>query len=408
MNNALCNRNIWLLNLFTVCVNAVFVLPIILPYYREHLGLTFHDFLIGESLFAAVIVLLDVPTGWIADQWGRKKTLIAGAFMFGVGFVFLLEANGFWSAMLSQAVIGIGTSLMSGANSALLYDSLLAAGRENEFRKREGFRFALMLYSAAIASVIGGYLYTISPNLPFEIEIGFTMLATLIGFGFIEPPRHKKAVEGNPMADIWRTVKYVTHGHKEIAGLIMLMTLAFSTTKICMWSIQAYTEAMHLPESYNGWILSGVMLLGGICGHIGHKIFPSLYGRKALYILVGSLIVAMIGAGISITWFGLACLTYEAFVFGFGMPRAQEAVNNLAGSGERATILSTASVSVSVGFIPMSQLIGWVSDHAGIGAGLLSHAALISVLGVWSYILIERNHKRQKIQNELNSTAIGT
>ncbi|HNQ91680.1 MAG TPA: MFS transporter [Alphaproteobacteria bacterium] len=408
MENAQCNRNIWLLNLFTIGINAVFALPIIVPYYHDQLGLTFQDFLIGESVFAAVMVLLDVPTGWIADQWGRKKTLTAGGFMFAIGFICLLEATGFWSAIISQGVIGIGTSLMSGANSALLYDSLLAAGREQEFRKREGFRFAVMFYSCAAACVIGGYLYTISPYLPMQMEIVVVIATTLLGFAFIEPPRHKKTVEGNPLADMWRTFKYVTHGHKEIAGLIMLMTLAFATTKICMWAIQPYTEAMNLPEFYNGWILSGVMLLGGICGHIGHKIFPSLYGRKALYILLASLVLALIGAGVSTTWFGLACLTYEAFVFGFGMPRAQEAVNNLAGSAERATILSTASVSVSLGFIPMSQVIGWATDEYGIGNGLLAHAALIAALGAWSYILIERNHKRQKAQNEMNSTATGT
>jgi len=143
MNNQICNRNIRLLNIFTMCVNAVFCLPIILPFYQDHLGLTFHDFLIGESVFAAMMILLDVPTGWLADQWGRKKTLISGAFVFGLGILALYYSIGFWTVILAQGVVGIGSSLMTGANSALLYDSLLAAKREAEFRQKEGFRFAL-------------------------------------------------------------------------------------------------------------------------------------------------------------------------------------------------------------------------------------------------------------------------
>lgn len=404
MNNQICNRNIRLLNIFTMCVNAVFCLPIILPFYQDHLGLTFHDFLIGESVFAAMMILLDVPTGWLADQWGRKKTLISGAFVFGLGILALYYSIGFWTVILAQGVVGIGSSLMTGANSALLYDSLLAAKREAEFRQKEGFRFALQLYACAGAALIGGHLYTIEPAYVFYLETAICWIAALAGFFFIEPPRHKRTVEGHPVMDILKTVKYVTHGHKEIAGLIMLMTLVFATTKICMWSIQAYNAALGWDPSWNGWILSIIMISGGFFGHIGHKLWPNLHGRKALYILLAALALALTIAGLGLTWIGIVCLGFEAFVFGFGMPRAQEAINNLAGSGDRATILSTASLATSLGFIPMSQLIGWMTDHYGIGAGLLGHAALISALGLWSYFIIERSYKRSIV----NSTITGT
>jgi MFS family permease len=377
-----------------------------MPFYRDHLGLSFHDFLIGESVFAASMILLDVPTGWLADQWGRKKCLILGALVFGLGILGLYCAIGFWTVIAAQGVVGIGSSLMTGANSALLYDSLLAANRGDEFRKREGFRFALQLYACAGASIIGGYLYTIDASLPFYVETAICCIGALLAFAFIEPPRHKKTVEGHPAMDILRTIKYVMHGHKEIAGLIMLMTLAFATTKICMWSIQAYTLALGWDPSWNGWIISLVMVSGGVFGHIGHKIWPNLYGRKALYILLAALIIALVIAGLDVTWFGLICLGFEAFVFGFGMPRAQEAVNNLAGSGERATILSTASLATSLGFIPMSQVIGWATDHYGIGNGLLIHAAVISVCGIGAYLLIERSIKAQAARSI--STVTGT
>lgn len=394
MEQKLCNRNIRILNFFTICINAVMLLPIILPFYQDVLGMTFHEFLIVESVFCGMIVALDVPTGWMADRWGRKPTMILGGMAFGSGIFMLTQAAGFWSAVLAESIIGTGSALMNGANSAMLYDSLLCAGRENEFRKREGFRFALQLYSCAAASIAGGYLYTISPVLPMVAHDGLIVLAVISAFFFIEPPRHKKTAVTHPLKDILRTIRYIAHGHKEIGGLILLMMLVFATTKICMFSIQAYTGALGWPESWNGWIISVVMLLGGISGHIGHKLFPSLYGRKALYTVGLLLVVCLIGAGIGLTWFGLVCLSMEAFAFGFGMPRAQEAINNLADSSIRATVLSTASLSTALGFIPMSQLIGWMTDEYGIGTGLLSHAVLIMGLGVIAYAMIERYHKR--------------
>ncbi len=393
MNNAICNRNIRILNIYTICINALMLLPILLPYYRDYLGLSFHEFLMIESVFAFMIVILDVPTGWLADNWGRKNTLILGAFTFALGIFMIAQASGFWTAALAEVILGAGTSLMNGANSAMLYDSLLLADRQSEYRKREGFRFALQLYSCAAASVVGGYLYTVSPTLPALLQVGIILGAAILGFWFIEPPRHKKTVEGHPVKDILRTIRYITHGHKEIAGLVLLMMLIFSTTKICMWSIQIYLKELGVAESWNGWTISALMLAGGLCGHLGHKIWPSLYGRHALYALGSLLTLSLIGAGVGISWLGLASLSIEAFVFGVGMPRAQEAINNLAESGMRATILSSASLATSLGFIPMSQLIGWMTDHYGIGSGLLAHAGLIATLGLFAYWLVERNAK---------------
>ncbi len=394
MNNEICNRNIKILNIMTIGINALMLLPILLPYYRDHLGISFHEFLIIESIFSFMVVILDVPTGWLADHWGRKNTLILGAFTFGLGIFAISQASGFWTAAFAEVIVGTGTSLMNGANSAMLYDSLALANREDEYRRREGYRFALQLYSCAAASVIGGYLYIISPTLPALLQVFIIFGVAIAGFWFIEPPRHKKTVEGHPLKDILRTIRYIAHGHKELAGLVLLMMLIFSTTKICMWSIQIYLKELGVDESWNGWAVSLLMLTGGICGHFGHRIWPTLYGRHALYVLGAILTIALIGAGIGISWLGLACLSIEAFVFGVGFPRAQEAINNLAESGMRATILSTASLATSLGFIPMSQLIGWMTDHYGISSGLLAHAGLITTLGLFAYWLVERNAKK--------------
>lgn len=392
MSETDCSRNLKLLSIYTIFLNSIFLLPIIIPFYRDELGLTFHDFLIGESVFAVVVILCDVPAGYLADRWGRKKTLILGAGLLAASYALLALATGFWSALLAQGAIGVGIATVSGANSALLYDTLLSQGREGEYRRREGFRFALQLYSCSLACVAGGYLYAINHHLPLILEVILISCGAIVACGFVEPPRHKHISEHHPLKDIRDTLIYVLHGHREIAGIVLLMVIVFSTTKICMWGIQAYADALHIPEIYNGWIISAVMLCGAISGHVGHKILPNLRGQQALQGLIIMLVVALLVAGLSMSVVGIIALGLEAFVYGFGMPRAQEAINNLVDSSRRATVLSTANLATSLGFIPLSQMVGFVTDHADISTALITYAGVLAVLAVIAKLItLKRN-----------------
>lgn len=393
MSETDCKRNLSLLYIYTILLNSVFILPIIIPFYRDELGLTFHDFLIGESVFAVALILFDVPAGYLADRWGRRKTLILGSILMACAYTSLGMATGFWSAILAQGFIGIGVATVSGANSALLYDTLLSQGRESEYRRREGFRFALQLYSCAIASICGGYLYGLNHHFPIIIEIILISMSAVIACLFVEPPRHRHISEHHPIRDIKDTLIYVLHGHREIAGIVLLMVIVFSTTKICMWGIQAYAEALHLPETYNGWIICAVMLFGGVSGHVGHKIFPNLKGQQALQCLIIMLVIVLLIAGFSMSFVGIIALGLEAFVFGFGMPRAQETINNLVDSSRRATVLSTANLATSLGFIPLSQMVGFVTDQADISTALITYAGVLAVLAVIAKLITTKRSR---------------
>lgn len=391
MKNVICNRNIKLLNIYTVLTNMVFVLPVLLPFYRDEMGLSFHDFLIGESIFSATLILFDVPAGYLADRWGRKRTLSLGAFLLAIGYLGLMLTSGFWSAMCAQGFLGIGISTISGSNSALLYDSLLSAGRTDEYRKREGFRFALQLYSVTIACIVGGYLYAINHDLPLIMSSILYSCGAILSLFLIEPERHKIVSDKHPLRDIRDTMVYVLHGHREIAAIALLMIIVFSTTKICMWSVQAYAGELKIPEIYNGWILAAVMLLGGLSGHFGHRLFKNLRGQSVLYVMIFFLAFIMMVAGLIPSYFGLAILGLESFVYGFAMPRAQEAINNLVDSSRRATVLSTANLCMSLGFIPLSQMLGYTSEKTSLFSGLMIYAfILIFLAGVAKFIGTKR------------------
>jgi hypothetical protein len=122
------------------------------------------------------------------------------------------------------------------------------------------------------------------------------------------------------------------------------------------------------------------MLLGAVSGHFGHHLFKNLRGQNVLYAMIFFLATIMMVAGLIPSYLGLAILGLESFVYGFAMPRAQEAINNLVDSSRRATVLSTANLCMSLGFIPLSQMLGFATEKTSLFSGLIIYAFVLIVL----------------------------
>ncbi len=388
-------RNIFLINAFTVFTNMSFLIAVIVPYYRDQMGLTFQDFLIGEAAFAAVVVLLEVPSGWISDVWHRKYTLALAAVFEIIGYGCLLLGKGLLLAIVAQGIIGIAISLISGTNTALLYDSLLSEGREGEFRAREGKRSGLGFYSVGAASIVSGFLYSLDHRLPLWMSLISLSLALLMACLMVEPDRHKKQPEKHPIADMIDTGRYALHGHPEIGMIILFSAVMFCSTKMIMWPQQPYYMAMHLPEQIFGVLMAAGFGMAGLSSHLGHKLDGKISSVKALAIVWLVAVLVCLGASAHLGWSGVALLMIGGTcLYGIGAPRVSEAINRRVGSERRATILSTQSLMVSLFFIPVGFVIGWISEHHGVQGALLGIAGWLGFAGLCLLFLLTRKSRR--------------
>lgn len=391
------DRNIKLVNRYTMFVNMSCIIAVVVPYYRDVMGIGFKEFLIGEAAFAAVVVLLEVPTGWISDVWKRKNVLLLGALVNMIGYSCLLYGKGLLWAIIGQAIIGVGVSLISGTHTAFLYDSLLSAGREAEFRKREGTRGGIQFYSVAAASVVGGFMYVIDPHLVAMASVVALFGAMVCAFLMDEPERHKKRPEKHPIADMLETARYALRGHAEIGFIILFAAAFFCSTKMIMWTQQPYYMAVGIHESLFGVLMACGFMLAGISSQLGHKLDGKQGGN--IRILIGAWVAALlvcVGAAIHVGISGVALLMLGgSCLYGITGPRVSEAINNRVGSERRATILSTQNLMVSLCFIPVSWVVGIVSDSFGIAGALLAIAAWLGFAGLFLAALMLKKDKRK-------------
>jgi MFS family permease len=376
-------RNLRLINYFSFFSNGFFLIPIALLFYRQRLNLDYQALLLTEAVYSAIIILCDVPTGWLSDIWRRKHTLALGAAMNTIGFVIYMLAHRLWHVLCAELFIGMGISLISGAKAAMLYDSLLSLGREDEYRRREGSQQAMGLYAVAISCALGGWLYSVGMKLPFLACLVAQIIGLACALAMHEPDRHKRIEAKHPVRDIIDTVTYALHGHKLIGFVIIAAAFLFSATKLIMWGQQPYYMALNLPAPLYGLLIACGAALGGLSSHCAHlldnraKIMPVFAA-----VWIGVLLVCL-GAGLYLGYAGIALLMLGGTCgYGIVSPRVNEVINRHVDAARRATVLSTGTFLASLFFIPLSSLIGLVSARWGVQASFLALAAWLGVIGL--------------------------
>lgn len=395
-------RNLILIQAHGVLMSLIFVLPVLVPLYQDR-GLGFREFMIGEALFSAVVILTEVPSGWLSDVWNRCRTMAAAATAHIIGWGMLWQADSFAMTITAQAMLGVGVSLFSGTNSALLYDSLEELGRAGEFRHREGKRHAFTLYAVALSSLLGGFLYHLHPDLPILMTMAGCAGALGVALLLVEPGRHKEAAHPNPFVDMAVAVRYAVRGHPDVAGVVLLAAVLFAGTKMLMWAQQPYYIMLAMPAAWFGICAAAGFLLGGLGGHFGHLIDGRFRNVPVLLAFMLLVVGACLLAAFLPGYHAVPLLLAGSMIYGFGWPRVQAAINSRVNGSRRATILSAASLMVHLLAIPLFIVMGGIDEAGGITLALATLAGIMAVgmvLGLWLVRLLGGPETQRETQEE--------
>lgn len=119
------------------------------------------------AIEAAVMLLSEVPTGFIGDAIGRRNSLLIGSGLMLIGELGFVVAHHFWAFVLVYICFGLARTFQSGSGDAWLYDILLSENNEGTFTEIRGRGESTTHWMGAVAMVSSGVLYTINPIAPF-------------------------------------------------------------------------------------------------------------------------------------------------------------------------------------------------------------------------------------------------
>ena len=163
-------------------------------FYQER-GLSFTQIMTLAAIHYIVTALAEVPTGVVADRWGRKYSLIIGSFGVSIASFILALSYSFSVFAIGFLCWAVSASFISGADSALLYDTLLTLKRERDYHALEGKATSIVLITISVGQICGGLLANIGLVIPVLATGIIVLISGVIATTFEEPNIHQTSLE---------------------------------------------------------------------------------------------------------------------------------------------------------------------------------------------------------------------
>lgn len=344
--------------------------------------LSWEEIALITSISLFVQLLLELPSGALADLWGRKNTIIFGRVLGVIGFTIFIFATNFWTFLLGNILYLANWAFESGAIDALLFDSLKENGiGEEEYQKVQADTFFWCTIGMAISSALGGYLYTLHPQLPYLATTLFSIGALVTAFGLEEPELDSVKINlKSYLRQNWEGVLHIFRNSK-IRSVSLFSVLINFIAYVGLWYLyEPRLAEAGFPPTLLAILVSGTYLIRAL----GTKLIPTIlkFGDKNIPIILT--LFQAFGSALSFieTKFGAVSSVYlRKMSDGMRSPILSRLQNVELESRYRATSLSAISLLGNVLISAAGPFIGYLMESRG-SSVTLGYSALVGVFFV--------------------------
>lgn len=367
--------------LYRLFTNMWFVSAVWLYFYR----LFINDSQIGvlDGMAFAIGLLAEIPSGVLADRFGRDKMVRLGQTLAVGGILIQAFGSNFLPFFIGQAILMIGIAFVSGADEALFFDNLKFKRDSLYWRKLVTHGTQAALIGSLVATVAGGWLHTINPRIPW-ILTGLVFLFTVIIILPIKDVRSKKSKQElvkephSYFVDIQNSFKQFLLPELRIyiPIIITVQGLFYATG----WGLLRLVllDRFHFDPFQGSIVIASSSIITILILHFMNKSAERLSKRRILTFLALSAIVSLLlslgNIGILGSFVILALYAGEYILY----PFMSEILNNNSPEKQRATILSVASFLRMSPYIVLGPLIGYLNQYGKLEYFLVGWSILIA------------------------------
>ena len=313
---------------------------------------------LAEAVFHLTSLLFEVPSGVIADVFGRKRCMIASQCMSAMASVAMMLSGSIGGVCIAMALSALGYNFASGAREALAYESLKQCGQQSVYERFAVNDTTIWRIGTALSTLCTGAALLIGPRAAYGVDLTLALLGLWPAMQL--ESQSSEGADSDRMQRICAAVKesvdFIVHSPK-VLQLMLGNALVGSVATMLLYLLQARLPVMGVPD---GW-LGPVLFLLGLSGTLGLQI-ARLTGR-----LRYRLVVVLCGTGV-LTGTLLAATSWLPAVLAGGflagtlgdlMDVCSDVIlNEMVPSSRRATLVSVSSLVFSFAMLAVAPLLG--------------------------------------------------
>jgi MFS family permease len=369
----------------------------------------------ANALFTAGMVLFEVPTGVVADTWGRRASYLLGSVTLAVSTVLYWLAwqahAPFWAWAVTSVLLGLGFTFFSGATEAWLVDALKFTGfkgnLETVFAKGQIVAGAAMLSGSVLGGLVAQWTNLGVPYLLRGLALVVTFVvafAYMRDWGFV--PKSGKH-PGREMGQVVRASVRYGLGNRPVRWMMLAAPFTFGVGIYAFYAMQPYLLELYGDEqAYSIAGLAAAIIAGAqIAGGMAAPRVRLLFRNRTSALLAGLLLEIGLLALLGLTgtfWVAVGLLVLWGLAAAATLPIRQAYLNGLIPSEQRATVLSFDNLLGSSGGVVIQPALGKVADVWSYSTSYLV-AAAFQVLAV-PFTLLARRERASSDPVEVEPT----
>lgn len=385
-------RNAKLIVLFRFFWMFIPVVSVFVPLLSS-LNFTMTEFFLIQSCFSLAVVIVEIPSGYFADLYGRRTTLLFAAILSGIGFTYLFFAKELWQFYIYELIIGSSMAMATGTDFAILFDSVTEDLKDPETKNflctphevtqrtsswSSRFQSGAML-GEATSAFIGGVLafYNINYNLIATGIAGwFPFIVTL----FLSEPEIKRMDKKSHIENFKMIIREMFYNSKLLRLLLLNFLIWSIATLSAVWLIQKYWTDHNISLFYVGCLWGSLSLISFGFSRFAFQIEHKIGLRNSL--MISSIFI--ISAYMLLPFVGFATsIFFVSFIYmarGVQSVIYREELNIRLGEEIRATANSVFSLLFRFVFMVLGPVMGAFIDLNGV-------KFLFPVLGIMFLLL---------------------
>ncbi|MCX6118227.1 MAG: MFS transporter [Proteobacteria bacterium] len=311
----------WVLYLFSFFKMFLIIMPVIVPFFQS-LGMSMTQVMQAQAVFALTVAAMEIPTGYIADRFGKRLSIFFGALLYAGCFTGLTFVDSFFGILIYEVMIGIAMGFVNGADISLIYENF--KGKTTQLDKNVPVSVAFANYQLAVtlgestAAVLSGFLvsYGLRSVVLAQAIFGWMpVVLSLLTFKFLAEPTASLKKDTHKIGDLKIFLKSVLQKESLAIRLLLALVGMSLSSFIAVWLLQKYWEVNGIGYEYFGLLWAGLNLSTGLIGKWNRYILNQVGAKGVLWLIGGLPVVSYLALAFVPVSIGLV------FCFGFYLSR---------------------------------------------------------------------------------------